>query len=205
MKNARMRKVNYGSLKSERARALVENLEKRSVRKNPLISKILVATGTTLALIILGAMLTKIKNHSSAEIQKETPVKIESNKQNKTKKRIQELQNVIRIRAQLKDRLRSMSEPESEHLNEETEALTERLGLLQNHLEELDWDIKRAKYEGNSAQLEDMRVLRGKIEATIQRTEEELREAQIAWLVKSPQYAVDLHGVDYQVKPEGGF
>ena len=232
MRNARIHKITYGSLKSKKARALVENLEKRSIKKNPLLSRILIATGTSIALIVVGAMLTKIKSPASGEIQKETPVKIKKN--NEKKMRIKQLQNVIRTRAKLKERLTWTTDPGTgveylkEEMEEETEALKNRLALLQNHKKELDVDLDAAKDEQNllfdkllrknpitketvsrysvvSAQLEDMHALTEKIDAAIQKTEEELRKVQIVWLVKSPEYTVDARGIGYRVKPKDGF
>jgi len=158
-------------------------------------------------------MLTKIKNPASGEMQKETPAQIQKNKkQNEQRQRIKQLQNVLKVRAQLKDRLSWYGEADAEEEKQETQEeigrLEERLAHLEKELVELNWDRQDAieeqsrlfdlilntpgevdpkidaEYSKVSKKLGDMWELKGKIENAILETKERLdMENTRHWLV----------------------
>ncbi len=235
MRYVRLQQVKFGSLQSKKARALVAQMEPKKFRRKPLFSKILIATGSALALIIVGAMLSKIKNPTPEEEQKETPGAVQKNKNERAKNRIKQLKNVLKMRAKLKDKIswntpEEDTEEQKEEIEKETELLEDRLARLQNDLEHLEGDIKYvqeeqaalfdkllsenpitketdSKYSRISAQLGDMHTLRGKTEEAIIKTDEKLEiEKTRLWLVgKDEEYLLSARHVAHQVLADSAF
>lgn len=208
MRNCCSQKVNFGTLKSKKAKALVAQMEKNKFRRKPLVSRILAAGAVTATLIIAGVMLTKTKNVHEEKVEGEKPGKVQKNEK---RKRVDGLRRVLRIRAQLKKRITWNEEEETRDLEqrkleakERVRELEEDLAALKIGLENINEEYVGAVHEAhrlftialnggavdveadraNTRVLEDIRGIKGNTEQEIMRTEEEIEiEKTRIWLV----------------------